>query len=134
MTMFLGVLCIFNAYNNSPSNMEWIQELGIQDTAKIQYMCIDMEFAHAELKVGNGLGMDIPVVIMRCYDNSYTPRGTMYEFLSEYKNTEKVILDYFQSPDYDKEEICKEIHKYLSDVDIYTVEFADGEHYLEKCQ
>ncbi len=123
---------------NTETNIDWfndyIKQLERPSSLKIQYICIDMDFAHTEIKANTELEIDIPVIILQCHDNSYTPRGSIYEFLGEYKNAEDIILEYYQSPDFDKEEICKEIHAYLPDVEIYTAETDNGQHYLNKCQ
>lgn len=127
-----------SVFFNKETDFDWlndyIKELRRPYTSKIQYMSIDMEFANTELEASNDLEINIPVIILQCHDNSYTPRDKIYEFLSEFKNAEKIILDYYQSPDFDKKEICNEIHKYLPNVEIYTAESEDGQHYLEKCQ
>ena len=95
---------------------------------------LDMGYSSTELDASSDIELDVPVVIMKCHNDKYSPRGGSYEFLSEFKHAEQVIIDYFESPDYNKDEICKEIREYLPNVEIYAVESNDGKYQLEKCR
>ena len=103
--------------------------LGRLDTAKLQYMFIDMERVDTKFLKDSDIATDIPVIYLNCWNNQYTPKAEAYEFLSKFKNTEQVIFDYWE-PGYDKEEVCRSIREYLPDVEIYAVE----DKHLVKCQ
>lgn len=110
---------------------EYIDELNYQKTAKIQYMCIDMKRADIELEE-NQIPIDVPVIIMKSHDESYIPSGRVFAFLKDYKNAKQVIMDFWS--EHDKDDLSKEIHEYLPDVEIYDVIHVTGQDYLEKCQ
>lgn len=110
---------------------DYAEQLKYPCSAKIQYMNIDMERAGIELR-RNDIQIDVPIIIMKSHDNSYVPRGRVFEFLGNYKNAERVIIDFW--PEHDKNEISKEIHEYLPDVEVYDVVHVTGQDYIEKCQ
>ncbi|AOZ97288.1 hypothetical protein [Butyrivibrio hungatei] len=114
----------FNDTDNA--SFDYIKELQRQSTAKIQYMCIDLNRATIEMKVSDSIEMDIPVIILM-YDNQETPGEAGYAFLTEFKKAEQIIVDYIV-PNYDKNEVAGIIHKYLPNVEIYFV----GPEGLEK--
>ena len=100
-------------------------------TAKIQYLTLDMKWQRLEIEE-NKIEIDVPVIIMQSNDESYVPRGQVFEFLKDYKSAKQVIMDFVS--EHDKDEICKEIHEYLPDVEVYDVVHVTGQDYLEKCQ
>lgn len=121
-----------NAIPSSFYNKDLLYDVGLlgrPDTAKFQYMLINMEGADAEILKNSDVVTDIPVIRLKCWNNQYTPKALAYEFLSEFKNTEQVILDYWE-PGYDKDEVCRSIREYLPNVEIYAVE----DKHLVKCQ
>ena len=125
---------IFNAYNNYPRTKEWIQELGRQDSAKIQYMWIDLRDLPNEIKKNVDIKIDVPVVILD-FDGMMS---VGYDFLDEFINIEQLIIFHSDSngsvEDYDKNEECQLIKQHLPNVEIYNV-FLDEqlkEYHLEK--
>ncbi len=92
-------------------------------------MSIDMKGDFIEFKKSDDITIDVPVIILNSFYEDYTPTGSKYEFLTEFKNAEQVVLDYWK-PGYDKEEVCRSIREYLPDVEIYAVE----DEHLVKCQ
>ena len=124
----------FNAYNNYPRTKEWIQELGRQDSAKIQYMWIDLRDLPNEIKKNVDIKIDVPVVILD-FDGMMS---VGYDFLDEFINIEQLIIFHSDSngsvEDYDKNEECQLIKQHLPNVEIYNV-FLDEqlkEYHLEK--
>ena len=66
------------------------------------------------------------------------PHAEMYEFLSEFKNAEQIILYYCDTDNnllvFDKNETCKYIKNILPNVEIYTGVLDDqqNEYHLER--
>ena len=52
---------------------------------------------------------------------------------NEFKNAKQVVID-FSGVEYDKNAICKDIHEYLPDVEVYDVVHVTGQDYIEKCR
>ena len=68
------------------------------------------------------------------YDPPYPIDKSFYDFLDDLKNAEQVIIDFYEV-DYDKDEVCKNIHEHLPDVEIYSVKYDSEEKaHLEKCE
>ena len=120
---------ISHFYNKQVSSRFDYSTLGRANSAKIQYMSIDMKGDFIEFKKSDDITIDVPVIILNSFYEDYTPTGSKYEFLTEFKNAEQVVLDYWE-PGYDKEEVCRSIREYLPDVEIYAVE----DEHLVKCQ
>ena len=132
------------AANRSTSNLPWhsmffnyakqgedrisfyLKDLGREKSAKMQYMCIDLFRAEIESEE-NGLEIDVPVVILQ-FDNPYPPTDPFYDFLSDCKNVEQVIIEY-TNMEYDVDEACESIRKRLPEAEIYIAQFD----HLEKC-
>ena len=105
--------------------------LGRQDTAKLQYMIIDVEGANTETMKSDEIIIDVPVIIMEC---SYIPARDKYDFLSEFQNAEQVVMDFGEMNSKDKSEVCEYIREQVSGVEIYNTINEKYQDHLEKCE
>lgn len=121
----------FSNISDGSNGLEYISQLGREDTAKVLYMYMDIVSANTEKQESGDIVIDVPVIILG-NDFINLPQESDYSFLSECKSAEQVIID-FHNVEYDKEEISKNIRKYLPNVEILAVEFSSGEDHLEKC-
>ena len=125
----------FNAYRDD-IRIEWIQELGRQNTAKIQYMWIYLRDASNEIEKNDDIKIDVPVVIL----DFNGIKSVKYDFLDEFLNAEQVIINHYDHDgtyfDYDKEAECQLIKQHLPNVKIYNVFFDEQqkEYHLEQLQ
>ncbi len=125
----------FNDWQSNP-RIEWIQELGRQDTAKIQYMWIDIDNSINEVNKSDDIKLDIPVIILD-FDGV---KSVEYDFLDEFTNAEQIIIFHCDSSgslvDYDKEAECQLIKQHLPNVEIYNVFLNEqqNEYHLERLQ
>ncbi|SFV04681.1 hypothetical protein, partial [Butyrivibrio sp. INlla21] len=116
-------------YNQTTDALCDYSILGRRNTAKLQYMTINIRGADTETLPIDEIIIDIPVIVMKC---SYAPSKDKYSFLSEFKNAEQVIFDFGELSSNDKTKVCDIIHSYLADVEIYTVISVDRENRLER--
>ncbi|RKM57746.1 hypothetical protein D6856_13910 [Butyrivibrio sp. XB500-5] len=121
----------FSNISNGSNGIDYISKLGKEDTAKVQYMYIDIASATTEIQKSDDIVIDVPAIIL---GNDYRniPNENAYSFLSECKSAEQVIID-FHNVEYDRGEVSNCIRKYLPNAEIYSVEFNSGENHLEKC-
>ena len=126
-------VCFSNNGSRFGDKVDYIEDLNRPYTAKIEYMCVDLMDNYYEQSRSDDIEIDVPVVILEVYSEKYTPSGVSFEFLTEFKKSEQVILK-FRKTDYDREKVCKEIKTYLPEVEIYEVVNYDDVRHLEKLQ
>ncbi len=123
-------------YNRDESR--YCGELGIPENAKLQYTSIVLNDASTELIENDNIRLDMSVIKLE-YTGECPPADSYYEFLTEYKNAQKIILEYRNDKNnlinYDKAEVYEKIKKYLPDVEVYSVVLGnEKEEHLEKLQ
>jgi len=127
----------FNCCNDYLKIEGCIQELGRKDTAKIQYMWIDLNDAFTEINEierNDAITIDVPVVVLD------GPRAIKYDFLDEFINAEQVIINHYNYEgtfyNFDKDATCQAIKQHLPNVEIYNVFFDEQqkEYHLERLQ
>lgn len=124
-------------FGNFTSDDSFALELGRDSNAKIQCMTIDLNDATCEKDKDDNIALDIPVISLG-YKGMEAPHAEMYEFLSEFKNAEQIILYYCDTDNnllvFDKNETCKYIKNILPNVEIYTEVLDDqqNEYHLER--
>ena len=111
---------------------DYMSELVKDNTAKLQYMYINVCDVNTEIEENDKIGIDVPIVVL-ANDGSNVPSGKMFAFLNEFKNAEQVVID-FSGVEYDRNAICEDIHEYLPNAEVYDVVHVTGQDYLEKCQ
>ena len=124
-------------FSNFTSNDLYVLELGRECNLKIQCMTIDLNDATCEKDKDDNIALDIPVISLG-YKGMEAPHAEMYEFLSEFKNAEQIILCYCDTDNnllvFDKSETCRYIKNILPNVEIYTEVLDDqqNEYHLER--
>lgn len=123
---------MYLSYFSNTVSDDYMSELVEENTAKLQYMYINVFDVNTEIQENPNIEIDVPIVVVA---NDYTnvPAGKRFAFLSEFKNAKYVITD-FHNVEYDRSDVCKDIHEYLPDVEVYDVVHVTGQDYLEKCQ
>lgn len=132
---------IISSFYNLPSGDS---ELGREGSTKIQCISIDMYAAYYVPYYkgieNDNIASDIPVIFL-CSDRQeepYADTADTYEFLSEFKNAEQVILEYRDQDDnlldFDEEQTCEYIKKILPNVEIYSEVFdaQENEYHLKR--
>ena len=104
------------------------------NTAKIQYMLIDMDPAETEVRKSNDIEINVPIIILCCDDEENTLESAdYYEFFDNLKNVEKVVIEY-RNQDNDMDKICNIISEHVSDVEFYNRVFSSDGDYLVPLQ
>lgn len=106
-------------------------ELKKECNAKIQWMQIDLNAATSEIEKNDNIHLDIPVITLR-FKGADAPDGKIYEFLSEFKKVDQIILDYSNRDgkltNFDENATADNIIEYLPNVEIYKYEFDSGKN------
>ena len=106
-------------------------ELKKECNAKIQWMKIDLNAATSEIEKNDNIHLDIPVITLR-FKGADAPDGKIYEFLSEFKKVDQIILDYSNRDgkltNFDENATADNIIEYLPNVEIYKYEFDSGKN------
>ncbi|MBQ2610238.1 MAG: hypothetical protein II586_07770, partial [Butyrivibrio sp.] len=116
-------------------------ELGREGSTKIQCTAIDLNVAYyvtyyKDIEDDN-IALDIPVISLEGVGPE-APTADTYEFLSEFKNAEQVILEYRDQDDnlldFDEAQTCEYIKRILPNVEIYSEVFdaQENEYHLKR--
>ena len=104
------------------------------NTAKIQYMLINMDSAETEVRKSNDIEINVPIIILSCDDEeNKLESADYYEFFDNLKNVEKVIIEY-RNQNNDMDKICNIISEHVSDVEFYNRVFSRDGDYLVALQ
>ncbi len=135
MKNFNGSGYAMSSFYNQPSDgLCDYSALGRKNTAKLQYMLVDMLMAEVELEKSDEVIIEVPVIIMECRNEEYTPEKTSYEFLSGIKNIEQIVLDFWE-PEYDKKYgVYDSIRAYVPNVELYEQVHLRYQDYLKKIE
>lgn len=129
---------IISSFYNLPSGDP---ELGREGSTKIQCTAIDLNVAYyvtyyKDIEDDN-IALDIPVISLEGVGPE-APTADTYEFLSEFKNAEQVILEYRDQDDnlldFDEAQTCEYIKRILPNVEIYSEVFdaQEEEYHLKR--
>ena len=120
---------INSLFGNFTEEDVYSKELGISCNSKIQFMALNISDCQGvEVEPDEDIHFDIPVIILSC---NYVPSTEEYAFLTEFDKAEQVIFS-FEDDDYDREEVCKAIRKYLPEVNIYESVYDGEQSHLRK--
>lgn len=126
-------------FSNFTSDDSYVLELGKDCNLKIQCMTLDLNTATCEIVKDDNIALDIPVISLGGV-GSEAPAADTYEFLSEFKNAEQVILYYRDQDDnlldFDEEQTCEYIKRVLPDVEVYNEVYdaQQNEYHLKRLQ
>ncbi len=126
-------------FSNFTSDDSYVLELGKDCNLKIQCMTLDLNTATCEIVKDDNIALDIPVISLGGI-GSEAPDADTYEFLSEFKDAEQVILYYRDQDDnlldFDEEQTCEYIKRVLPDVEVYNEVYdaQEKEYHLKKIQ